>query len=54
MENIYMSRGASKVVNTCLKVQPGEQILMPEGTARGADPDRHRALPLEHRSGPGL
>ena len=28
MENIYMSRGASKVVNTCLKVQPGEQILI--------------------------
>ena len=28
MENIYMSRGASKVVNTCMKVQPGEQILI--------------------------
>lgn len=23
-----MSRGASKVVNTCMKVQPGEQILI--------------------------
>ena len=28
MENIYMSRGADKVVNTCMKVQPGEQILI--------------------------
>ena len=28
MENIYMSRGADKVVNTCMKVRPGEQILI--------------------------
>ena len=28
MENIYMSRGASKVVNTCAKVQPGEKVLI--------------------------
>ncbi len=27
MENIYMSRGASKVVNVCAKIQPGEQVL---------------------------
>lgn len=28
MENIYMSRGADKVVNTCAKIQPGEQVLI--------------------------
>lgn len=28
MENIYMSRGASKIVNTCAKIQPGEQVLI--------------------------
>ena len=28
MENIYMSRGASKVVNTCAKVKAGEQVLI--------------------------
>lgn len=28
MENIYMSRGASKVINTCIGVQPGEQVLI--------------------------
>ena len=28
MENIYMSRGASKVVNVCAKIQPGEQVLI--------------------------
>ena len=28
MENIYMSRGASKVVNVCAKIKPGEQVLI--------------------------
>ena len=28
MENIYMSRGASKVINVCAKIQPGEQVLI--------------------------
>ena len=28
MENIYMQKGADKVVNTCMKVKPGEQILI--------------------------
>ena len=28
MDNIYMSRGASKVVNTCAKIQAGEQVLI--------------------------
>lgn len=28
MENIYMSRGASKVVNVCAKIQPGEHVLI--------------------------
>ena len=28
MENIYMQRGADKVVNTCMKVKPGEDILI--------------------------
>lgn len=28
MENIYMSRGASKVINVCAKVQPGEHVLI--------------------------
>ena len=28
MKNIYMSRGASKIVNTCMKIRPGEQVLV--------------------------
>ena len=28
MTNFYMSRGASKVINTCVKVKEGEQVLL--------------------------
>lgn len=28
MNNIYMSKGASKVINVCAKVEAGEQILI--------------------------
>ena len=28
MQNIYMSRGAYKIVNTCIKIQPEEQVLI--------------------------
>lgn len=28
MQNIYMSRGSSKIVNTCMKIQPGEHVLV--------------------------
>lgn len=28
MENMYMSRGASKIINTCVKVKAGEQVLI--------------------------
>ena len=28
MKNIYMSRGASKIINTCVKVKAGEKVLI--------------------------
>ncbi len=28
MQNFYLSRGAGKVINTCVKVKEGEQVLI--------------------------
>ncbi len=30
MKKILMSRGADKVVSTCVKVQPGEEVIITE------------------------